>query len=85
MTSLSFHLFGDLWLEEPSIYLSTVDLIHLQQLMPLIKDLDSRRADSGSPSELFHLIGTNVTSGAMPSSWDLNHAFDVFAKKEVNT
>lgn len=40
--SRTFQLFRDLWLEDPEEYLSTDDLLHLQQFLPCIRDLETK-------------------------------------------
>ncbi|KAL2816583.1 hypothetical protein BDW59DRAFT_153139 [Aspergillus cavernicola] len=39
--SSSFHLFGDLWLEDPQLFLTDTELSKLHQYLLLIQQLDS--------------------------------------------
>lgn len=38
---IHFHFFGGLWLEDPSDHLSSEELVYLQDLLPLIRNLES--------------------------------------------
>ncbi|KAJ5818857.1 hypothetical protein N7474_004448 [Penicillium riverlandense] len=65
---LSFRLFGGLRLEEPTEHLNSDELVRLNHLLTLIQELDHR---------------TYQVKKLQPTFWDMNKAFEQFAKDEV--